>query len=188
MCARIARHKGAERVLGIDVVPERLGMAGRHGVETIDLAGTDDAPAVVRELTGGHGADSVIDAVGMESTGSTLDRVLQTAKVQLDRTHALWQSMRSVRRGGTLSLVGVYAGPVQMFPLGDLFDLQVTLRMGQANVRRWVDDLVPLIADGDDPLGVDDLVTHELRLADAPGAYEDFQRKRHGAVKIVLRP
>ena len=188
MCARIALHKGAERVLGIDVVPERLAMAARHGVETIDLAGTDDAPAVVRELTGGHGADSVIDAVGMESTGSTLDRVLQTTKVQLDRTHALWQSMRSVRRGGTLSLVGVYTGPVQMFPLGDLFDLQVTLRMGQANVRRWIDDLLPLISDGGDPLGVDDLVTHELPLVDAPGAYEDFQRKRHGAVKIVLRP
>jgi threonine dehydrogenase-like Zn-dependent dehydrogenase len=188
MCARIARHKGAEHVLGIDVVPERLTMAARQGVETIDLAGTDDAPAVVRELTGGRGADCVIDAVGMESTGSTLDRVLQTIKIQTDRTHALWQSMRSVRRGGTLSLVGVYTGPVQMFPLGDLFDLQVTLRMGQANVRRWIDDLVPLVADGDDPLGVDDLVTHELPLDDAPRAYEDFQRKRDGAIKIVLRP
>jgi threonine dehydrogenase-like Zn-dependent dehydrogenase len=188
MCARIARHKGAEHVLGIDVVPERLTMAARQGVETIDLAGTDDAPAVVRELTGGRGADCVIDAVGMESTGSTLDRVLQTTKIQTDRTHALWQSMRSVRRGGTLSLVGVYTGPVQMFPLGDLFDLQVTLRMGQANVRRWIDDLVPLVADGDDPLGVDDLVTHELPLDDAPRAYEDFQRKRDGAIKIVLRP
>jgi threonine dehydrogenase-like Zn-dependent dehydrogenase len=187
MCARIALHRGAARVLGVDAVPERLAMARRHGVETIDPAGVDDVPALVRELTGGRGADAVVDAVGMEASGSTLDRVLQTTKIQLDRTHALWQCMRAVRRGGTLSLAGVYAGPVQMFPLGDLFDLQVTLRMGQANVKRWIDDLLPLLADGD-PLGVDDLVTHELPLAAAPEAYAGFQAKRDGAVKIVLRP
>jgi threonine dehydrogenase-like Zn-dependent dehydrogenase len=187
MCARIALHRGAGCVLGIDDVPERLAMARRHGVETIDAAAVDDVPALVRELTDGRGADAVVDAVGMEASGSTLDRVLQTAKIQLDRTHALWQCMRAVRRGGTLSLVGVYAGPVQMFPLGDLFDLQVTLRMGQANVKRWIDDLLPLIGDGD-PLGVDDLVTHELPLTAAPEAYAGFQAKRDGAVKIVLRP
>jgi threonine dehydrogenase-like Zn-dependent dehydrogenase len=187
MCARIALHRGAGRVLGVDGVPERLAMARRHGVETIDPVGVDDVPALVRELTDGRGADAVVDAVGMEASGSTLDRVLQTTKIQLDRTHALWQCMRAVRRGGTLSLAGVYAGPVQMFPLGDLFDLQVTLRMGQANVKRWIDDLLPLLADGD-PLGVDDLVTHELPLAAAPEAYAGFQAKRDGAVKIVLRP
>jgi threonine dehydrogenase-like Zn-dependent dehydrogenase len=187
MCARIALHRGAGRVLGVDGVPERLAMARRHGVETIDPVGVDDVPALVRELTDGRGADAVVDAVGMEASGSMLDRVLQTTKIQLDRTHALWQCMRAVRRGGTLSLAGVYAGPVQMFPLGDLFDLQVTLRMGQANVKRWIDDLLPLLADGD-PLGVDDLVTHELPLAAAPEAYAGFQAKRDGAVKIVLRP
>ncbi|HET9242493.1 MAG TPA: zinc-dependent alcohol dehydrogenase [Gaiella sp.] len=187
MCARMALHRGAGRVLGVDSVAERLAMAARHGIETVDTSGVDDVPALVRELTDGRGAEAVIDAVGMEASGSRLDRVLQTAKIQLDRTHALWECMRSVRRGGTISLVGVYAGPVQMFPLGDLFDMQVTLRMGQANVRRWIDDLMPLVTDGD-PLGLDDLVTHQPPLAQAPAAYKRFQAKRDGIVKVVLRP
>lgn len=187
MCARIARHRGAGRVIGVDPVPERLEMAARHGVETLDPAGVDDPSAAVRELTGGRGADAVIDAVGMEAGGSRLDAVLQTTKIQLDRTHALWQCMRAVRRGGTLSISGVYGGPVQMFPLGDLFDMQVTLRMGQANVLRWVGDIIPLLQDGD-PLGVDDLVTHEMALDEAPRAYAMFQAKEDGCIKVVLRP
>jgi threonine dehydrogenase-like Zn-dependent dehydrogenase len=187
MCARIARHRGAGRVIGVDPVPERLEMAARHGIETLDPAGVDDPAAAVRELTGGRGADAVIDAVGMEAGGSRLDAVLQTTKIQLDRTHALWQCMRAVRRGGTLSISGVYGGPVQMFPLGDLFDMQVTLRMGQANVLRWVGDIVPLLRDGD-PLGVDDLVTHEMALDEAPRAYAMFQAKEDGCIKVVLRP
>lgn len=187
MCARIARHRGAGRVIGVDPVPERLEMAARHGIETLDPAGVDDPAAAVRELTGGRGADAVIDAVGMEAGGSRLDAVLQATKIQLDRTHALWQCMRAVRRGGTLSISGVYGGPAQMFPLGDLFDMQVTLRMGQANVLRWVGDLMPLLQDGD-PLGVDDLVTHEMALDEAPRAYAMFQAKEDGCIKVVLRP
>ncbi|MDQ3992496.1 MAG: glutathione-dependent formaldehyde dehydrogenase, partial [Actinomycetota bacterium] len=132
--------------------------------------------------------DAVIDAVGMEAAGSRLDHVLQAVKIQMDRTHALWESMRCVRRGGTLSLTGVYAGPVQMFPLGDLFDMQVQVRMGQANVRRWVDDILPLLLRDDDPLGTEDLTTHAWPLARATEAYELFQAKRDGAVKVVLRP
>jgi threonine dehydrogenase-like Zn-dependent dehydrogenase len=187
MAARAARHLGAGRVLGIDTVPERLSMAARHGIETVDERGVDDPAELVRELTEGRGADAVVDAVGMEAHGSAIDTVLQTTKVQTDRTHALRQCMRAVRRGGTLSIVGVYGGPVQMFPLGDLFDMQVTVRMGQANVRRWVDDLLPLLLDGD-PLGVDDLVTHRLPLEEAPAAYRMFQEKRDGCVKVVLTP
>jgi threonine dehydrogenase-like Zn-dependent dehydrogenase len=187
MAARAARHLGAGRVLGIDAVPERLSMAARHGIETVDERGVDDPAELVRELTEGRGADAVVDAVGMEAHGSAIDTVLQTTKVQTDRTHALRQCMRAVRRGGTLSIVGVYGGPVQMFPLGDLFDMQVTVRMGQANVRRWVDDLLPLLLDGD-PLGVDDLVTHRLPLEEAPAAYRMFQEKRDGCVKVVLTP
>jgi threonine dehydrogenase-like Zn-dependent dehydrogenase len=188
MCARIARHRGAGRVLALDSVPERLAMAARHGAETIDTDGVDDAHEAVLELTEGRGADSVIDAVGMEAHGSTLDAFLQATKLQLDRTHALWQCMRSVRRGGTLSLSGVYAGPVQLFPLGDLFDLGVTLRMGQANVRRWVPELLPLVDDTDDPLGLADFVTHDLPLERAADAYAIFQRKQDGCVKAVLHP
>ena len=188
MCARIALLRGAGQVFGIDRIPARLAMGARHGVETIDEKAVDETDDVVLDLTGGRGADSVIDAVGMEAHGSTLDAVLQTTKIQLDRTHALWQCMRSIRRGGTLSLSGVYSGPVHLFPLGDLFDMGVTLRMGQANVRRWVPELLPLLEDDTDPLGIDDFTTHELPLDAAPQAYAMFQRKEDGSIKVVLHP
>jgi threonine dehydrogenase-like Zn-dependent dehydrogenase len=187
MCARIAFHKGAERVLGVDKVPERLAMAQRHGVETIDAEVAGDIVDLVRELTDGRGVDSAIDAVGMEADGSAVEAVLQATRVQLDRFHALRLAHDAVRRGGVVSVSGVYAGYMQMFNIGDLFDRQITIRMGQANVRRWVDDILPLLADGD-PLGTDDLATHRLPLTEAPQAYETFQKKQDGAVKIVLAP
>jgi threonine dehydrogenase-like Zn-dependent dehydrogenase len=187
MCARIAFQKGAERVVGVDKVPERLAMAQRHGVETIDAEVAGDIVDLVRELTDGRGVDSAIDAVGMEADGSAFEAVLQATRVQLDRFHALRAAHDAVRRGGVVSITGVYAGYMQMFNVGDLFDRQITIRMGQANVRRWVDDLLPLLADGD-PLATDDLVTHRLPLAEAPQAYETFQKKEDGAIKIVLAP
>jgi threonine dehydrogenase-like Zn-dependent dehydrogenase len=188
MCTRIAQRRGAERVFGVDRVPERLAMAARNGVETIDMAGVESVHELVLELTDGRGADCVIDAVGMEASGSVVDHVLERTKLQLDRTHALRECMRSVRRGGTLSLTGVYAGPVHFFPLGDLFDMQITIRMGQANVRRWSDEILPLLLDGRDPLGTADLATHVLPLDEAPNAYRLFQRKQDGCIKAVLRP
>jgi S-(hydroxymethyl)glutathione dehydrogenase/alcohol dehydrogenase len=142
---------------------------------------------VILNLTDGRGVDSAIDAVGMEAGGSIVGSILQSTKLQLDRATALRDSMSAVRRGGTLSLTGVYAGPIQAFPLGDLFDMQIQLRMGQANVWQWVEDIVPLLND-DDPLGVEDLKTHEMRLEDAPLGYEIFQKKQDGAIKIVLKP
>jgi threonine dehydrogenase-like Zn-dependent dehydrogenase len=148
----------------------------------------DDVQNIVLELTGGRGVDSAIDAVGMEASGSTIDSFLQATKIQPDKTHGLRECLGCVRRGGTVSLSGVYGGPVQMFPLGDLFDMQVTLRMGQANVRRWTDAILPLLIADDDPLGVDDLTTHYLPLDDAPRAYELFQRKLDGCIKVVLNP
>ncbi len=188
MCARIAFQQGAERVIGVDQVPERLAMAQRHGVETVDFGAVGDVVAVVREMTGGRGADSVIDAVGMEAEGSTIERALQATKVQVDRLHALRLSHDSVRRGGTLSVTGVYAGYANLFNLGDLFDRQITIRMGQANVRRWLDAILPFLEREDDPLGVMDLTTHRLPLTEAPRAYEMFQAKRDGAIKVVLVP
>ena len=116
-----------------------------------------------------------------------MDSVLEKTKLQPDRTHALRECMRSVCRGGTLSISGVYGGPVHMFPLGDLFDMQITLRMGQANVRRWTRELLPLLANGDS-LGIDDFVTHRMPLESAPEAYALFQRKEDGCVKVVLEP
>ena len=187
MCARIAYRLGAGRVIGMDSVPERLSLASKYGVETIDFSAIDDMKELVLEMTDGRGVDAAIDAVGMEASGSLVSSILQTTKVQLDRTNALRECMSSIRRGGTLSISGVYAGPVQMFPLGDLFDMQIQIRMGQANVRRWTADILPLLGD-EDPLGTEDLATHTMPLEDAPVGYEIFQKKQDGAIKIVLKP
>jgi threonine dehydrogenase-like Zn-dependent dehydrogenase len=187
MICRIARHRGAARVLGIDNVPERLAMARRHGVETIDFDAVDGVVQVVRELTDGHGVDSAIDAVGMEAHAGVVGRALQRLKLLPDRFGALFEAARSLRRGGTLSLSGVYVGFFPLLPIGELFDRQFTIRMGQANVKRWIDDLLPLLGD-DDPLDTEDLTTHELPLEQAPEAYRMFQEKRDGCIKVVLHP
>jgi threonine dehydrogenase-like Zn-dependent dehydrogenase len=187
MAARIALHHGAGRVIGVDHVPERLAMAQRHGVETIDFGAVDDVVEVVRDLTDGRGVDRGIDAVGMEAEAGPLARFLQATHLVQDNFDALWHAGRSVRRGGTLSLTGVYAGVAPVFPLGELFDRQITLRMGQANVKRWVPEILPLLAD-EDPLGVDDLTTHRAPLEDAPAMYEKFQKKEDGCIKVVLEP
>jgi threonine dehydrogenase-like Zn-dependent dehydrogenase len=130
----------------------------------------------------------VIDAVGMESEASTPEHLLQRAKLKPDRLGALHDVLGSVRRGGTVSLSGVYVGAFPAFPLGDLFDKQIQLRMGQGNVRAWTDKLLTLMGGDDDPLGVDDLVTHELPLSEGPDAYRMFQQKQDGCIKVVLHP
>jgi threonine dehydrogenase-like Zn-dependent dehydrogenase len=187
MSSRIALHQGAKRVIGLDVIPERLQLAERYGVETVNLRDAGNGVEAVEELTQGRGADAVIDAVGMEADGSLMDTVLSTVKLQPDKLIALHQSMGSVRRGGTLSISGVYAGVMHMFPLGDLFDKQITIRVGQANVRRWTPAILPLLVD-DDPLGTEDLATHKWPLSRAPEAYEMFQKKTDGVIKVVLTP
>ncbi len=187
MCARIGYHLGAGRVIGIDYVPERLALASKYGVETIDFSAVDDVKDVVLEITEGRGVDAAIDAVGMEASGSVVAAILQTTKLQFDRANALRECMASIRRGGTLSISGVYAGPIQMFELGDLFDMQIQVRMGQANVRMWVDEIMPLLSD-EDLLGTEDLKTHTMPLEDAPLGYEIFQKKQDGAIKCVLKP
>ena len=202
MSARIARHRGASQVFGIDLVPERLEMARRHGVETIDLTGHDDLGAELRERTGGRGPDSVIDAVGMEAHGSSGAKAAQALvgllpdsvaakmmeRVGVDRLAALLSCVDIVRRGGTISISGVYGGMTDPLPMLQMFDKQLTLRMGQANVKRWIDALLPLVTDDADPLGVDDLATHRLPLDEAPSAYAMFQKKLDGAVKVVFAP
>jgi threonine dehydrogenase-like Zn-dependent dehydrogenase len=187
MAARLAGRQGAS-VIGVDHVAERRAMAERHGATTIDPDVTDDVPGAIVDLTDGLGADRVIDCVGMEAEGSALDSVLQATKVQPSRVIALRHAIDAVRRGGTISILGVYAGPVQAFPLDQLFDKQVALHMGQANVMRWMDDLIPLVEDPADPLDLDDFVTHRLPLESAPYAYDMFQHKRQGAVKVVFEP
>jgi threonine dehydrogenase-like Zn-dependent dehydrogenase len=201
MSARIAKHRGA-RVIAVDLVPERLEMARRHGIEVLDLSEHEDVAEAVRGLTDGRGTDSVIDAVGMEAHGNRIAGMAQTLvgllpdpaaravieRAGVDRMAALTQSIETVCRGGTISIIGVYGGTADPLNMLQLFDKGVTLAMGQAHVKRWIDDLLPLLSGDDDPLGVDDLCTHRLPLEEAPHGYEIFKHKQDGAIKVVLQP
>jgi threonine dehydrogenase-like Zn-dependent dehydrogenase len=201
MATRIAAHRG-HRVIGVDLVPERLERERARGIEVIDLSEhEDDLTEVIREMTDGRGPDSVIDAVGMEAHGAPIgklahqlvgllpdvlaEKIMQTGGV--DRLNAFYLAIDIVRRGGTISLSGVYGGMADPLPMLTLFDKQIQLRMGQANVKKWIDDIMPLLSD-DDPLGVDSFHTHQLPLSEAPHAYEIFQKKQDGAIKILLKP
>lgn len=200
MAARIASHQGA-RVIGVDRVPERLARAQERGIETIDLDAVDNLGDAVRDVTGGLGTDSVIDAVGMEAHGSLVNKLVQDAvgllpdfvarkamsEAGVDRLGAFYSAIDVVRRGGTISLSGVYGGTADPLPMLTMFDKQIRLHMGQANVKRWVDDILPLLTD-EDPLGVDTFATHEIPLEEAPQAYETFQKKADGMVKVILKP
>ncbi|MFE1750889.1 zinc-dependent alcohol dehydrogenase [Streptomyces anandii] len=204
MACRIARARGAERVFGVDLVTERLTRARARGVETYDLRSFDsekELVAAIQDETDGRGPDAVIDAVGTEAHGSAAARMVQQAaavmpraisgpiaeRFSVDRLAALHTAIELVRRGGTISLSGVYGGMADPLPMLTLFDKQIQLRMGQANVRRWSDEIMPYLTD-EDPLGVDGFATHHVPLSDAPHAYEMFQRKQDGAVKVVMRP
>ncbi len=201
MACRIALQRGVRQVIGVDRVDARLDRARARGVTTHDLRDSEDVGEAVRQLTGGRGADAVVDAVGMEAHGSPLVKASHKAvgmlpdalakplmtHVGVDRLAAFHAGVDSVRRGGTISLVGVYGGMADPMPMMTLFDKQVQLRMGQANVKRWVPEIMPLLTD-DDPLGVEDFATHRLPLDGAPDAYATFQAKEDGMVKVVLKP
>jgi threonine dehydrogenase-like Zn-dependent dehydrogenase len=201
MSARIARHLG-RRVIAVDGVTERLEMARRHDIEVLDTRECDDVPAAVRDLTDGRGTDSVIDAVGMEAHGSPGAKLAQRVtgllpdaaagalmkNAGVDRLAALYEAVETVRRGGTLSISGVYGGAADPLPMLQMFDKGIQIRMGQAHVKRWIDDLLPLVTDDGDPLGVTDLATHHLPLDEAPHGYEIFQQKKDGAIKVLLHP
>ena len=202
--SRIGRHLGY-RVVGIEPVPERRVMAERHGIETLDPSSVDDVPEALRQMTGGRGPDSVIDAVGMEAHGSAgatagklaqaaagllpdalAQKVFETAGV--DRLTALQNAIGAVRRGGTVSVSGVNGGTADPMPMLDLFDKQIQLRMGQCNVKKWIGDILPLVEDSADPLGALDLTTHAVPIAEAPQAYQTLQDKTDGCIKVVLKP
>src|SRR5436309_8866151 len=152
-------------------------------------------------MTDGRGTDSVIDAVGMEAHGSPGAKLAQQVTSMLpdalaqkmieragvDRMHALYLAIDIVRRGGTISLSGVYGGMADPLPMLTLFDKQVQLRMGQANVHRWAGEILPLLTD-EDPLGVDTFATHHVPLDQAPDAYAMFQEKKDGAIKVLFNP
>ena len=203
MAARIAMHRG-HRTLVADLVPERLQRVAARGAEAFDITGLDGSAVgdLVRDKTAGRGADAVIDAVGMEAHGSggvkavqklvglLPDRIAEPLmmKAGVDRLEALTTAFDAVRRGGTVSVVGVYGGAADPLPMFQMFDKQVQIRMGQANVRAWTDDILALLNKDEDVLGVESFATHHLSLDEAPDAYETFQKKQDGAVKIVFRP
>jgi threonine dehydrogenase-like Zn-dependent dehydrogenase len=201
MCTRIARHLGVEKIWAADVVPERLRRARDRGIETISTTKQKEVVAAIRDATDGRGPDAVIDAVGMEAHGSPLATAAQKAtalvpdmimeKVMtvagIDRLAALNTALEAVRRGGTVSLSGVYGGATDPLPLMRMFDKQIQLRMGQANVWKWVPDILPMLTEGD-PLGVDEFATHRVPLEEAKQAYADFRNKENGTVKVLLQP
>jgi threonine dehydrogenase-like Zn-dependent dehydrogenase len=201
-CVRIAKQLGVERVIAVDLVPERNDLARAHGAEIVEWKDDGSSVEQIRELTDGRGADAVIDAVGMEAHGAPVAEVIGKMvgvlpdavarpimeKMGIDRTSSLYASIDSVRRGGTLSIIGVYGGAATPMPMVELFDKQIQIRMGQANVKRWVDDIMPLLTRDDDPLGTEGFATHRLPIDEAPAAYKMFQQKEDGAIKVVLKP
>jgi threonine dehydrogenase-like Zn-dependent dehydrogenase len=174
----------------------------------VDPATAGGTAGALIELTGGRGPDAVIDAVGMEAhgygetrasklteigqkaTGLLPDALAQkvTDHAAVDRLDALHTAVKAVRRGGTVSVIGVYGGEVDPMPMMEMFDRGVQLRMGQAHVRRWISDLMPLVSDEADPLGTRTLATHRLPLEQAPAGYRMFRDKADGCIKVVLQP
>lgn len=201
LATRIAKHQG-HRVIGVDLVPERLALAQAHGIETVDLSAVEDVPAAILDLTQGRGPDAVLEAVGMEAHGAPVQGAAISAvgrlpsvlakpligKAGIDRMAALNTAFAAVRRGGTVSVSGVYGGEADPMPMMTMFDKGITVRMGQCNVKAWIDDIWPVMMADGDPLGVESLATHHLPLSAAPAAYTMFQAKADGCVKVVLNP
>ena len=200
MACRIALHRG-HRVIGLDLVDERLQRVRDRGAEVLDLREHDDVADAVREMTDGRGTDSVIEAVGLEAHGSPGARLAHQAvgmlpdalaeplmqNAGIDRMNAFNIAIDACRRGGTVSLIGVYGGVADPVPMLTIFDKQLQLTMGQANVKRWAPEILPLLTDAD-PLGVEDFATHRVPLESAPEAYEMFQKKEDGAIKVLFKP
>ncbi len=189
LAIRCAFMLGAERVISIDRFEVRLNKAKQANAETLNYE-SDDVLAKLKELTGGRGPDSVLDAVGLEAHGTSLDAVYDKAKqavrLETDRTHALRQAIQACRKGGTVSIPGVYGGLVDKFPLGAAFSKGLTFKMGQTHVQRYTKPLLEKIEKGEiDPSFI---ITHRVKLADGPAAYQTFKKKEDGCVKVVMTP
>ncbi|HEY6225734.1 MAG TPA: zinc-dependent alcohol dehydrogenase [Verrucomicrobiae bacterium] len=182
---------GAGRVIGIDRVPERLALAKeKAGAEVLDFSKVDSIVEQLKDMTGGRGPDSCIDAVGMEAEGhgviALYDKMKAAAMQQTDRPTAIRQAILAVRNGGTISMPGVYGGFVDKFPLGSIMNRSITLRTGQTHVHRYKKPLLQRIEKGEiDPSFI---ITHEMKLSEAPKAYDMFVKKRDNCIKVVLKP
>jgi len=186
---RSAYMLGAERVIAIDQIPERLQLAQAGGAETINFDG-QDVVELLKELTGGRGSDACIDAVGMEAHGMSADalydRVKQKIGFETDRPTVIREAIQACRKGGVVSIPGVYGGVIDKMPLGASFNKGLTLKMGQTHVHRYLQPLLEHIEQGKiDPTF---LITHQLPLNEAPHAYKIFNSKEENCIKVVLRP
>jgi threonine dehydrogenase-like Zn-dependent dehydrogenase len=188
VAARCAWLLGAARVIAVDRVASRLRFAERWaGAETIDLARVRDPVPALREETGGRGPDVCIDAVGLEASGSAVQTLLgRKLRLVPGSAVALSWAIHAVRKGGTVSIVGVYGPPANLVPIGVAMNKGLTLRMAQANVKRYLPHLLEHVRAG--RLRGRDLVTHRFPLEHAPRAYRIFDRKEDGCVKCVLLP
>jgi threonine dehydrogenase-like Zn-dependent dehydrogenase len=201
LAVRSALHRGVGRVIGVDLVGDRLALARGCGAEVVDASDTDVTQAL-RDLTDGRGPDAVIDAVGMEAHGNPIsEKVIGAAsrmpkpvargaveRFGIDRLAALHTAIAAVRRGGTLSVSGVYGGMADPMPMMELFDKGLTIRMGQCHVRRWSEELLDIVRGDHDVLGLESFATHRASLEDAPQLYKLFQEKQDGCLKVVLSP
>ncbi|MFP4072371.1 MAG: zinc-dependent alcohol dehydrogenase [Desulfovibrionales bacterium] len=188
---RCAYLLGAERVIAIDRVKPRLRLAETFGkAETIDYESDEDVTEELKQRTGGRGPDCCIDAVGMEAHGTGVghvyDKVKQTMRLETDRPYALRQAIQTCRKGGTVSIPGVYAQFADKFPIGSAFAKGLTFKMGQTHVHRYLRPLLERIEKGEiDPAAI---ISHRLTLDDAPAAYRDFRNKEDEFIKAVMTP
>lgn len=186
MAQKAAWLKGAGRVIGIDKENYRLDMAQRSAhAETINFKDTDAVEAI-REMTDGRGADVCVDAVGLEAERSTLDKLGNLVHMQMGTINALRGCISAVRRGGHISIVGVYGMSYDNFPIGQIFDKGLRLSTGQAPVHNYIDELIETIERG--RVVLDDIITHRMPLSEVSHAYEIFKKKQDNCVKVVLTP
>jgi threonine dehydrogenase-like Zn-dependent dehydrogenase len=186
MAQKVAWLRGANLVIGVDIQEYRLDTARKTANSETVNAQKNDPVEAIRELTDGRGADVCVDAVGMEADRNLADKLANIWHAAVGSIKALKNCISAVRRGGFVSVVGVYGIPYDKFPLGQIFDKGIQLAFGQAPVHKYVDELINLIETR--KIKLDDIITHHLPLAEAPHAYEIFSEKKEGCVKVVLRP
>jgi S-(hydroxymethyl)glutathione dehydrogenase / alcohol dehydrogenase len=186
MAQKCAWVRGAERVIGLDIEPYRLEMAKRSANAEVINAKEGDPVAAIRALTEGRGADVCIDAVGMEAERSLLDKARNVLHMEMGTINVLRMCFSAVRRGGAVSILGVYGMPYDNFPIGQIFDKGLKIYSGQALVHRYIDELLSWLEK--DRIRVNDIITHRLPLTEAPHGYEIFNEKKENCVKIVLSP
>ena len=186
MAQKVARLKGAEKVIGVDLQTYRLATARRvAGSETVNIREQNPIEAI-REMTDGRGADVCVDAVGVEADRTTLEKLANALHLQKGSIDALTMAISAVRRGGAVSVVGVYGMPYDKFPLGQIFDKGISLYFGQAPVQKYIDELIQLVSNR--KIRLDDIISHRMSIDEAPYAYQIFKKKEDNCVKVVLQP